>query len=206
MKFNDFIEHIKYGECYNLALGAALRQGDAGEQEVAVRQCTAYIRQGLTELSERFDIFVGSEGIYVPADYPQIRIQDPEYLRFIELSAEGRVLAPFHIQNTDSWDFKVVAHGRFALHERWAGKTVLVTYKKAPVSSFTDDTEIPLPYINALAAYVAHRASGTVGSLRPEELSVFFARYRDSVEALEDAGYGHLRDMPAKNIKTGGFI
>lgn len=206
MQFKEFLEHIQYGDCYNLAIGAALRQGDLHEQSEATRQVTTMVRLGLLEMAEKFDVFVGSESVRVSEHYPQILVTDPEYLRFVELDCEGYVLQPYSIQNTDSWDFRKTSLGRFTLNPRWAGKVIQVHYKKAPVTDIKEDTEIPLPLVNALSAYVAMKATGTVGNATPEQTSVYYARFRNAIEDLEDSGYGHLADKPAKNIRDGGFI
>lgn len=206
MQFKDFVEHIAYGECFNLAIGMALREGDADEREAAKRQIKTHLRQGLMGLAEQFDIFVGNEAAVVPAEFQQIRIKDPLYLRPIEVTGDGEVLKPYGVQHTDNWDYKSVSHGLFTFNSRWANRPVQFLYKRSPEYEITDTTEFPTPFVDALSAYVAHRCHNTLGNHTPEMLSVFYARYRASIEALEDAGYGSIMDRPAKNVYERGFV
>ena len=206
MRFDEFIEQIMYGECYNLALGMSLREGEAREQAAAKRQVAVHVRQGLMELSERFDVFVNTESVRIPIGYAQARITNSDFLRVLQVTSEGVELRPYSVENTENWDYKTLGHGVYSFHSRWEGEVVQFLYKSAPVQVVEDSTVLPAPFLGALGAYVAHRAHSGMGGRSTEEMSITYARYRDAVELLEDSGYGTLQELPAHNVASKGFI
>ena len=206
MKFIDFLDHIKNGECYNLAIGYALREGDAREIEEAKKQVAAHTKQGLMVMAEEFNIFVDTQSFRVPEGYPQIRVTDTSFLRVIEVTHGTIPLQPYSVQGTDTWDYKILAHGLLVFNPRWQNKAVQVLFRKCPVENIFDETDLPTPLINALTAFVAHRLNGGTGTRDVNEGSMYYARFRDAMGLLELAGYSSLRDMPAKNVHSKGFV
>lgn len=209
MQFIDFIEHIKYGECYNLAVGAALREGTQSEQEVAKHQVRAHAREGLMTLAEAYNIYVGTQAFHIAEHYTQVRITDPNFLRVMEVASEGKPLRPFSVQNTSTWDYQTVSHGLLSFRPEWAGKVVQVLFKQTLSGPLTDDTVIPAPFIHALSTFVALRLSGAVGGMSEgqwRQSSVQYARYSDALDQLTLAGYASISETPAKNVQAKGYV
>lgn len=179
-------------------------------QQITVDNDTVmdFIHLGLIELYSRFNLKVETEILRTEPEATVYDLRSADILQVIGIYNHcGRELAPHHIINDDTWDYKQLNYRSFIFREP-KSENIMFVYTAAPAYNVDKNAILPLPqaFISALMDYIAYKGHSTINRDNNNEADTYYARFERSVAVLDGLGYRVNISQATLSVQDKGFI